>query len=858
MAKVIKNNLEIDVDSSPQKATTSALQTLPFENLIGGPLKACVRAQEMATDTTRRFIREIGFVAGKGEDEMEEVVMVSFLFQHQGGIQEITIPLLTLVPIPYISIDTIDISFQANMSASSTGELTAKYSNANLRQKSMYNIQQLMDVKVHASSDTMPAGLAKMMDLFSNNCIQIEEYEAPVSVAGVSLNKNSLTLYVGASEKLTETIIPSNATDPTVVWKIDDNTIATVDETGNVCALKPGNAIITVTSVDKKKIFATCEVIIKPVPVTDVELAKTSLELTVGDVAIFRVKVLPSNATNKDVSWATSNEAIATVSTNGKVTAVKGGEATITVTSVADENKKAVCSVTVIVPVTDVFLRKTSLTLAEGATEALTATIAPFDATNKNVSWATSEETVALVDANGNVTAVKAGTATITATTTDGNKTAVCEVTVITRVTSVLLDKSLLTLAEGEDEVLIATIVPENATNKNVSWKSSSKTATVDANGKVTAIVKGGEATITATSVADENKKAVCYVTVKTPVTGISLGKTSLTLVSGDSETLIATVAPGKATDKTVLWGTTSRLVAKVDSDGNVTARKSGEATITATTADGNKTATCKITVIPPILVTDVSLDKASLILKEGYTDTLTATIEPANATDKTVLWATSDNSVVAVDANGNITALKGGTATITATTTDGSKTAACKVTVDAPIVAVDCVTQKKSILTLIAGTSETLIANVIPGRASNKKVSWKGNNSPVVTVNDVTGEITAIKAGSATITVTTEDGKKTAVCKLKVVAAAVAITGFSLKKTALTLTGRYANEKLITAIKPAGATNKRIVWKISDGIAMVNQLGNVSALCPGKATITATTVDGERVATCELTVKYK
>jgi len=142
----------------------------------------------------------------------------------------------------------------------------------------------------------------------------------------------------------------------------------------------------------------------------------------------------PENATNKIVTWESSDETVATVDNVGKVTPVKVGSTIITVTS-QDGNKKATCTVTVTettetVAVTSVSLNKTKLTLQEGKTETLTATVSPSNATNKAVTYKSLDETVAKVDANGKVTAVKAGTATITVTTADGNKTATCAVTV--------------------------------------------------------------------------------------------------------------------------------------------------------------------------------------------------------------------------------------------------------------------------------------------------------------------------------------------------------------------------------------------------------------------------------------------
>ena len=167
--------------------------------------------------------------------------------------------------------------------------------------------------------------------------------------------------------------------------------------------------------------------------VTKVELDKTSLTLDVGKSETLTATITPSNATNQNVTWSSDNQNVATVNQNGEVTAVSAGDATIKVTT-EDGEFEATCSVTVnsaaTVPVESVSLDKTSLGLTEGETAQLTATVEPEDASNKNVTWESSNTSVATVDANGEVTAVSAGTATITVTTVDGGKTDTCTVTV--------------------------------------------------------------------------------------------------------------------------------------------------------------------------------------------------------------------------------------------------------------------------------------------------------------------------------------------------------------------------------------------------------------------------------------------
>ena len=169
-------------------------------------------------------------------------------------------------------------------------------------------------------------------------------------------------------------------------------------------------------------------------------------------------------------------------------------------------------------------------------------------------------------------------------------------------------------------------------------------------------------------------------------VTGVTLNSTSLTLTEGESQTLSATVSPQDAANKKVIWSTSNASVASVDNGGKVTASAAGSATITVTTDDGGKTATCTVTVKAAVVpVTGVTLEPSTLEITVGDADVkLTATVAPENATDKTVNWASDKAEVATVDDQGNVHAVTAGTANITVTTTDGGKTATCAVKVKA------------------------------------------------------------------------------------------------------------------------------------------------------------------------------
>ena len=326
-------------------------------------------------------------------------------------------------------------------------------------------------------------------------------------------------------------------------------------------------------------------------------------------------------------------------------------------------------------------------------------------------------------------------------------------------VTGVSLDKTSLTVKVGKTASLIATVKPENASDKAVTWTSDDETiATVDNSGLVTA-VSPGTVTITVTT-ADGGFFDSCIVTVEpNVVTEITIDKPTLTLKAGGTGKLTAVVEPADAENNDIIWETSDDSVATVDENGNVTAVGVGTAIITARTSDCSVVASCEVTV-EPVMVTGISLNKSSLTLKTGKTGTLTAIIEPADATDKAVRWTSSRSSIATVDKNGVVTALRPGTVTIKVTTVDGGFSATCTVKVEP--VKVTGISPDKPSFTLKAGETGTLTAIVKPADAFSKDVLWLTSDYTVAEVSPQ-GVVRALKAGTAIISATTVDGGYTA-----------------------------------------------------------------------------------------------
>lgn len=351
----------------------------------------------------------------------------------------------------------------------------------------------------------------------------------------------------------------------------------------------------------------------------------------------------------------------------------------------------------------------------------------------KFISWSIEDENIASIDENGIVTAKKPGTTTLIGSLPSHGLTESCQIIVVSLPTSITLNKSAATLKATETVTLEATVGPETATDKSVTWSSSDVSiATIDENGVVTA-VSVGRTTITATTANDLT--ATCEITVaETPASGIVIDKDALGITGdnlemrvGDTKTINVTVEPTTTTDKSVAFASSNAKVATVDADGKVTAIALGETTITITAKSGISTS-IKVTVVATPAAS-ITLNKSEATLKATETLGLVASILPETTTDKTVTWSTSDASIATVDDNGVVTAIAVGKTTITATTANGLK-ASCEITVvhrDVP--------EPKAMINgegfdVLSGESLNLKVSYTGGLESGWSFNWRINDS--------------------------------------------------------------------------------------------------------------------------------
>lgn len=665
-----------------------------------------------------------------------------------------------------------------------------------------------------------------------------------VGVEKIELDKSELSLKKGESASLKATIFPENASDKSLKWGSSDVSVATVDAYGNVKAEGNGEATVFVSSSDGG-FTAYCNVKVGT-PVTGISLDPREFTLeTIGSSFTIKPVISPEDASDLGVVWESADTKVVSVASDGTVTAI--GPGTTTVKAITNDGSfTSNCVVSVKSPAQHVSLDKTSLKLLEGESGKLTATVYPLNSTQKTLTWVSDHPDVASVDNEGNVTARKAGTATVTVKVAE-NVTAVCKVTVISRVTGISLSETTVELKPGETHQLTATVLPQNASNAEVTWYSDKESvATVSQSGLVTG-VGPGETTVHAVT-TDGGKMASCLVKVGTPVKGITLSVSSKTLYVGDpSLDISAALTPANATDKSLEWSSSDPEVASIAPGAALHAvikpLKPGKTTITATTKDGGFTASCEVTVKRH--VSGVSLNKASLTLYVGETESLAATVAPEDASDKSVAWS-SGNSAVASVSNGKVTANKPGSAVIKVVTNDLSKEAACTVTVKRHAESVE-LSQKE--IKLYLGENRSLTATVLPSDASDKNVTWSSSNPNVATVSTA-GNVVSKSIGTTVITVKTADGGHQASCHVTVLEPVVYATSLILAPQTLSM-NIDESSSLTLQMLPANA-NEALVWESdNESVAKVVN-GDVTAVGVGVAKIK---VKGKNVTSNEVTV---
>jgi len=674
----------------------------------------------------------------------------------------------------------------------------------------------------------------------------------PMLPSTISISLSPMAIEIGATSIATPTVMPLTTTDKTVSWSSSDLTVATVDANGIVTGVSAGTAIITATSKSLTSVKGTTTITVDPMLPSTISVSLSPTAIEIGATSTATPTVLPLTTTDKTVSWSSSDLTVATVDANGIVTGVSAGTAIITATSKSATSIKGIATITVnpMLPTAiTVSLLPTSIPI--GSTSAASAILVPSTTTDKTVTWSSSDQSVATVDANGIVTGVSAGTADIIATSksaTSVSGKATVTVTEILPLGIVVTPASSNTMLVNDTVRLTATISPSNATNQKVTWLSSNPAfATVSPTGLVTAIAIGGPVTITATSVSATGVQGTASVTIiKTSVTGIKVTPSPLSLILGQTATLNAAINPATATVQTVTWLSSNSAIATVSQTGVVTSVSVGTCNITATSSDNTSVSQIIPVTVTPVLPLSIAVTpKNTTDLYVGNTVNLIATILPDTTTDKSVVWSSSDKTIASVDAKtGVVTGVSiGGSVTITATSVAlGTITGTASVSVvKTPVTGI---TVTPGTLGVVIGTPGYLNAVIDPITATIQTVDWLSSDQSVATV-DANGVVTGVSAGNCTITGTSHDNSAVSQ-QVGVTVTSAIVLPLSLAVTPLSNTIKVTETvNLTSTILPIDASNMNVTWLSSDPtIAKVSTTGVVTGVSiGGPVTITATSV---------------
>ncbi len=660
--------------------------------------------------------------------------------------------------------------------------------------------------------------------------------EPVIYLNGVPVEKVVLNLSEGNQFQFTS--------NQPVVWKSSKTYRATIDEAGLLTVKSASDLIISATAANGEK--ATCE--IEMVRLATGIAITGPTELAAGKRGTLKATVLPSNASEKKVSWSSSDESVVSVNSSGRITAAKvSGVKTAVITASATDGS-GVCAqhtVTVMPAARSVQIYadgqaadEICLDVVGKPSAKLSASVLPADASQK-VTWKSSSASRVKVDENGLITALKPGSATITATAQDGSgKKATIKVRVVRMVTGIEIDgpDSILAGRSGELE---AKVSPKNATEQDVVWESSDPSVlTVNKYGAIEAQSVGGLRTVVVTARAQDGSGVYAQHTVtvtpridsmKLTAGGQSLGETVTMDIAHPTLDLDALIEPMEAC-QSVRWKSSSTRRATVDENGVVTALGTGTVTITASAMDGSSVKqTVKIRIVRAVKSIEISGDT---IIAGGEKGELSAKVLPRNATEDDVKWESSNEDILSVNKYGDMRAADVSSrqqVTVYAKATDGSGVVgSVQVTVLPAAKSVEVYSGNQPVDTVgidLAGSRKLQLSAKVGPEDALQSVKWTTSNKKRATV-DANGLVTGLKAGKVTITATATDGsgaRKKITVNVGVMVRNIAISGPNEVWSGNKI-------ELNARILPGNATDDEVIWSSENSaVAKVSKKGVVT-----------------------------
>ena len=611
----------------------------------------------------------------------------------------------------------------------------------------------------------------------------------------------------------------------------------------------------------------------------------TILSATAANTFVFTEKVITifegetaSTALTRDgtfaedgeIAYTTNNAKAATVDSDGTVTGVAKGKAVITaaLTQNGKVVKKATVEIRVARRVTKVTLSQKNLTLlmsddptlagvltpadpdqppvpviviAARRGVALNAVCTPEDATDRKVSFSTTDVGVAKINGGNQLYGVEQGECDLTVSSVQNPEiTETFHVLVIDPLKKIQIEAPSKTVFAGESMSLDLVYQPETATIQKVVWSSNKPAvATVDENGMVTGVAKG-QAKIEAKALDGSGVAGSIIITVMQNVEEITLKETDITVAVNKTQKAVATLLPANADNKKVTWTSSDEGIAVVRTDGSITGKQPGTCVVTVTSVSNpSVSASMNVTVVQP--VTKIVVSSPAKTIFVGERTEMDAMCQPENATNQNVTWNSRRPAVATVDESGVVTGVARGQAVIEAKATDGSNvTGTYTITVAQDV---NEVTLKETSITVAVPKSHRVAATVLPKDADNKKLTWTSSDEGIASVK-TDGTIVAKKAGACVITATSVSNPS--VTASVNVTVTQPVTKVSFTTPAGLSFPVQTSQQLAWTVEPYDATVKDVTFKSHQPkIATVDAYGVVTGVSKGTATITATAADG-------------
>jgi len=681
--------------------------------------------------------------------------------------------------------------------------------------------------------------------------------------ASVSLTPNAIRVPRGRTEVLTAVVRNAAGVALTdrraVTWTSSAPTVATVNSDGTVTGVGNGTASITATV---EGISAVAAITVVD-PVASVLVTPPSVTLSVGmtqQVSASARDAKGASLTGRPVTWASSNPLSVSVSASGVLTAVSPGSAVITATV---EGVDATATVTVLRPVASVSVTPAQSNLFIGRTLQLAASARDAQGvslTGRAVTWASADPAIATISATGLVTALAAGTVTMTAEVegVEGS-TVITTVALPPAVTGIQASVDTVVLFAGQMRAVTATVTqPTGAPAASITYGTvMPSVATVSNTGVITAVGPGtAKITVTATVAGNTNFSAATQSTTidvivrPLPVASVQITPGTVNLIVGGAQQLGTTVRDSLGNvlvGRTTQWSSSNTAVATVSATGLVTAVSVGTATLTVTVEGATATALLSVGPLPPA-ITSLTVSPSALSLIAGQTRALApVVVRPTGAPAAVLTYGTADPAVATVSTTGVITALTPGTATITVTATvpgntsysAATMTELVTVSVGAAVASVQVTPGTASIMPGSTQQLTTTVRDSSGAELTGRAVTWTTSNAAIATVS-ATGLVTAVAVGTATITATV--GGVPGVMTLTVLALPTSITSVSVTPTSVSLPVGSTSALTPVVTQPLGAPAASVTYgTTAPSVATVSAAGLIVAVGPGAATITVT-----------------